>query len=200
MSQQINLLRPKADVKSEAIWIGAALGLVVLILLGYFQVLASETRQLRNAVSAGERKLSENTNAIQSLQRQKDARGNAESLTAEIAALKPRVDAVSQLVKDLKSGSLGSPEGFARYFGSLGSASEPGLWVTNVTITKGGRAVSISGRAMRNESVMQYARRLNEAFKPYGVNFDTLEMTPEAVQPSGAPGKPVLATVAFKLS
>ena len=198
MSQQINLLQPRGRSLGAAAWALAAVGVVIVALLVYHQSLMAETGRLRETANAGQQKIDNVKSAIESQQKQRDARGSAASLAEEIAALRPRAEAVNQLLKELRGGSLGNSEGFSRYFDALGSVSEQGLWVTSVTVSNGGRAVSVSGRAMRNESVMQYARRLNDAFARYDVRFNSLELTPENLtRPAGAP---VLTTMLFKLS
>ena len=200
MSQQINLLRKKSRPIGAAALTMAGLGAVLLVLVAYSQSRVAQTAQLRAAAADGEARVRQVQNAIQSLQRQKSAPGDSAALAAEIAELRPRAGAVNQLLKEISSGGLGGPEGFARYFTTLGSVSENGLWVTGVSVTKGGSAVTITGRALRNESVMQYARRLNESFSPYGVRFTSLEMTPEALSSPAPVATPVQSIVAFKLS
>lgn len=204
MSQQINLLRPRSRAFDAAtLWPVAGVAVVTLAMLAYLQSVVTENTRLRNMAAEGERKLAEGRANLQRLQRQKAAQGDATSLNAEIAALRPRAEAVSQIVKDIGSGSLGSSTGYTRYFRTLSSLSEDGLWITGLTIAKAGSSVSINGRALRNESVMHYARRLNESFRPYGVRFNSLEMTPESVPNPAAPGNAApagLATVGFKLS
>jgi Tfp pilus assembly protein PilN len=203
MSQQINLLRLKGRSISVAVWPLAAAAVVLLGLLGYVQSMVGATSRLRDVANAGEQKLAKVKDAIQVLQKQKEARGNAAALSAEIAALRPRAEAVSQVIKDIRGGSLGNSGGYARYLTAAASVSEDGVWITGIGVSKGGSVVSISGRALRNESVMQYARRLNESFSPFGVRFNTLELTPENVSApatSTTPGTAVPMTVAFKLS
>lgn len=206
MSQQINLLRPKGRSISTAIWPLTGLAVMLLVLVGYRQVLVSENNRLREAATASEQKIRQVKNAVLALQTQQAARNDAAALNAEIASLRPRAEAVSQIMKEINSGSLGSPEGFARFFRTVAGLSEDGLWVTSVSVVsviKGGNTVTVSGRALRNESVMQYARRLNESFSPYGVRFNSLELTPEGITTgpaTSAPAAPVLKTVAFKLS
>lgn len=200
MSQQINLLKPKDHSVGTAVWMGAGAGVLVLGLLACMQVVSSETRKLREAAKASEQKLAQVKGAIETAQRKNNVEAETAALKAEIAELKPRADAVGQLVKEVRSGGLGRPEGFANYYRTLAGLSQEGLWITSVVVSKGGTSVSIDGRALRNEAVMQYARRVNDAFAPYGVQFNSLELTPENIGKPGAPVNPGLATVAFKLS
>jgi hypothetical protein len=116
--------------------------------------------------------------------------------------MRPRAEALGQLVRQVRAGNPGAQEGFARYLQTFGSLSSEGLWITNLSISKGGNTVVINGRALQNDAVMQYARRLNDAFAPHGVHFNSLELTPEVLTAPGAPASapPALTAVAFKLS
>jgi hypothetical protein len=202
MSQQINLLRAKDRSAGAAAWALGAAGVVLVAMAAYYQSVHSETSRLREVARLKEAQLAQLKGAIQKLALEKAKQNDAAALDAEIAAMRPRADALSQLVKQVRSGNPGNPEGFARYLQTLGSLSEEGLWVTNLSVSKGGTAVIVSGRALRNEAVMQYARRLNDAFAGHGVRFNSLELTPEALHtPGSAAGSPpALSLFAFKLS
>lgn len=199
MSQQINLLdRARAPVGSAL----AALAVVAVVLLGllaYEIRLGVEAAGLRKAADAGQRELDQVKAAMQAQRQRADANNDASAIKAEIAALKPKAEAVKQLVDPIRNGSLGNPEGYARYLGTLASVPEEGLWLTSVSITNAGKVMTLNGRALRNESVLKYAKRLNTAFAPQGVQFNSVEMTPENLMQTGATGKPVLTTVAFRL-
>lgn len=202
MTQQINLLRPKDRSAGIAAWALGAIGVVLVVLAGYFTSMLGETNRLRDSAKLKEQQLAQVKGAIQAVQAEKAKQGDASKLEAEIASMRPRAEAVTQLVSQVRSGNPGAQEGFARYLQTLGNLSADGLWITNVSVTKGGKAVVISGRALQNEAVMQYARRLNDAFAAHGVHFNSLELTPEALTAPGSPASapPALNTVAFKLS
>ena len=199
MSQQINLLQAPDRADRAVGWAAASVGIGALVLVGYLQAVFSETSRLREAANAKDQQLAQTRTSVETLQMRKGKQAEAPALDAEIASLRPRAEAVNQLVREVRSGGLGNPQGFARYYRTLAGVSMEGLWVTSVSISKGGTLVSIQGRALRNDAVMQYAQRLNEAFTPYGVRFNSLELTPEALSAPGAVA-PALATVAFKLS
>ena len=199
MSQQINLLQAPERPGRALGWAAGCVGIAALVLFAYLQSVLSETARLREAAGAKDRQLARAKTQIEALQMRKGNPGEQPALEAEIASLRPRAEAVNQLVREVRSGGLGNPQGFARYYQTLSGVSMEGLWVTSVGISKGGALVSIQGRALHNESVMQYAQRLNEAFTPYGVRFNSLELTPEALSTPGAVA-PALTTVAFKLS
>jgi hypothetical protein len=204
MTQQINLLRAPVRKLGTLVWTTAGFAVLLLGLPIYHQTLVRDNARLRASAQEGERTLAQ----LKATQKQQTSEVDAAALTAEIATLKPRVAAVTQLVTALRSGSLGNPTGFARYFNALGGIPQDGLWLTSVAVAKGGSSLSVGGRAIRSESVMQYARRLNEVFTPFGVHFDSLELTPEIIQKPGAaapgaaaPTGPAMPTsIVFKLS
>jgi hypothetical protein len=202
MTQQINLLRPKDRSAGAAAAALGAVGVVVVVLAGYFVSVLGETNRLRDAATLKNQQLTQVKRTIQTLQAEKAKQSDASALEAEIAALRPGAEALAKLVQLIRGGNPGAQEGFARYLQTLGSLSAEGLWISNLSVSQGGNAVVITGRALQNEAVMQYARRLNEAFGPQGVRFKTLELTPEGLAAPGAPATapPVLTTVAFKLS
>jgi hypothetical protein len=203
MSQQINLLPPSDRSTGQA----AIVGGVVLASLCVFGLqwasVAADATELKRRLAESERLLTGDRAQIVGLQRAQEARGSAASLSAELADLRPRADAINQLVNAARSGSIGRATGYADYGALLASAAEDGLWLTGVVIEKSGTKITVSGRALRNESVVQYARRLNGAFAPLGVQFKSLEIIPETAAPPAAAASGVAAPVQivqFKLS
>ena len=199
MSQQINLLAREHKPVGAAL---AALAVVVVVLLGllaYDAVLRIEAARLQQEAASGQQRLAQVKATLQAMRQRPDANNDATALKAEIDALKPKAEAVRQLVELMSNGSLGSPQGYAQYLSTLASVPEAGLWITSFSVGNTGKLVSLSGRALHNESVLRYAKRLNEAFAPQGVQFNSVEMTPENLVKSAEPGKPVLTTVAFRL-
>ncbi len=197
MSQQINLLRPREWAMGPAIAMGASVAVLLLVMGIYYQAIAGEASRLRAAANAKDTQLAQLKEAVTQLQVQKTQAADATALNAEIAGLRPRAEAATALLKDVRSGSLGTPDGLARYYRTLASVSENGVWITNAQVTRGGTVVTLSGRSLRNESIMQYAARVNQVFAPYGVHFDSLEITPELASKAGGPSVPSLS---FKLS
>ncbi len=200
MSQQINLLAREHKPVGSALAALALLALVMLGLLAYDFVLRAETDRLRQELSAGQRQLDQTKTALQAMRQRADGNNDANALKAEVEALKAKAEAVKQWEQLINSGSLGSPHGYAIYLSALASVPEDGLWLTSVSVGNAGKLLTVGGRALRNESVLRYAKRLNEAFAPHGVQFNSVELTPENLVKAGPPGKPVLTTVAFKLS
>ena len=199
MSQQINLLMERREALGSALLALASVALMLVGLLAYWGVLLADTNRLQQSVSAGKQELARTMAALQAEQQRQLGGHDGAALKAELAVLRPKAEAVRQLVDQLRSGALGSPKGYANYLTTLASISEDGLWLTNVAVSNAGKGVRISGRALRNESVMRYAGRLNAAFAAQGAQLNSLEMTPESLVRAGEPGKPLLTTVSFKL-
>ncbi len=199
MSQQINLLTQRREPIGSALLALASVALMLVGLLAYWSVLLTDSNRLQQSVSAGQQESVRVKALLQAAQQRQTGGHDGAALKAELVVLRPQAEAVRQLVDQLRSGTLGSREGYASHLTSLASISEDGLWLTNVAVSNAGKVVRISGRALRNESVMRYAGRLNAALAAQGVQFNSLEMTPESLARAGEPGKPVLTTVAFKL-
>ncbi len=199
MSQQINLLTRERKPVGAALAALAVVAVVLLGLLAYDAMLRAETARLVQNADSGQRQLNQAKAAMQALRQRAESNNDAANLKAEIDALRSKADAIRQWEQLINSGTLGSPQGYAQYLSTLASVSEEGLWITSFSVGNTGKLVSLSGRALRNDSVLHYAKRLNEAFAPQGVQFNSVEMTPENLIKSVEPGKPVLSTVAFKL-
>ncbi len=199
MSQQINLLTERREPLGSALLALASVTLMLVGLLAYWGVLLADTSRLQQSASADKQEMARLQAALQAEQQRRAGGHDGAALKAELAVLRPQAEAVRQLVEQVRSGGLGNPEGYASYLTTLASISEDGIWLTQVAVSNAGKAVRISGRALRNESVMRYAGRLNAALAAHGVQFNSLEMTPESLARAGEPGKPVLTTVSFKL-
>lgn len=188
-AQQTNLLHRKeldlGFIKPAL----AALGLVLLSLLGLWGVRQDDVAKARQAEAASAQQLQEANAKLQHLM-------SGTGLEAEFAALKPQAE-IAQKIMD-QANTLGTREGHSKYFSLLASISEDGLWLTNVIVDKSGKSVVINGRALHKESVMRYARRLNALFADSGVQFTSLEMRHETFGKQGD-SNTQYSNVSFKL-
>ena len=204
MSQQINLLA--RERKPTPAWV-FALGSVVLVVMAalvYYAELTLDARQLQREVNSAALEIEVANVALQTLQKRLLPEKDVAALKSEITELKPRAVAIAQTVDEIQSGSIGGANGFAAHFTTLAQVIQGGLWIHNVAIANGGKSVTVTGRALRNEAVMQYAQQLNTAFASLGVQFSSLDLTPEmAPQPRtnavGVAGPARPASVVFKL-
>jgi hypothetical protein len=155
----------------------------------------SRTRQLREQVNAGDLRVAQLKKTMQSARAAEQPPDSAAAIDAQLSELRPRAQAAAELVGSIRSGQVGSTDGFSRQLQLLSTAVRDDIWITTLDIGRGGKEMVVSGRALGNEQAVQYARRLNELYAPFGVQFRSIELKPDAAQPPGAP-----ATVLFKLS
>ena len=107
----------------------------------------------------------------------------AGDIAAQIAALEPQTRGAKELLARLKSGELGSLDGYGKQFTALSSLSTPGVWLTSISMSNAGRALRVEGRALHKQQVLTYARQLNAVMTPFGAQVSALEVTP-VLQPA----------------
>ena len=196
MSQQINLLVQERSASSSALPLLAGLGVMLVLLLGYWQLARMETAKASAAATRSEQQLLAAKAALQAMQQELAAQQKNQDVAQEIAELKVRAGAAQEITDRLQKGELGNTVGYYNYLSGLARISEEGLWLTSVAIGNAGKNVNIAGRALQSEAVLQYARKLNAQFSTYGVQFNSIEMAPEVFSKEGAA---TLSTVSFKL-
>ena len=200
MTQQINLLpvRP-ARLNAAGIWAAVAVFALGAAVFFYRQSMVLQNDSAEQALASSQAQVVKMREAMTALQKQRPAQDDGPAIRAEIAALRPSTEAANQLLNEVRSGSLGSLAGYARHFAMLGSISAEGLWLTGISVDRGGAGVTLTGGAVRADAVMQYARRVNDAFGSMGIRFSTLEFAADnsAGRPASAPAA---GAVAFKLS
>lgn len=183
MSQQINLLAREQNPVGSALAAMALVLVVVLGLLAYDFMLYGETAGLQREADAGQRAIAQFNANLQAVRQPADSNNDATALKAEIETLRLKADSAKQWLEQIDNGSLGSPNGYAQYLSTLGGVPESGVWLTSVSVSNAGKVVNIGGRSLHNESVLRYAMRLNEVFAAKGVQFNSVEMTPEKTAP-----------------
>jgi len=199
MSQQINLLQAKPRPHNRAVLgLLAAVAVTAVLVAAYAYPSQRRAAQMLAQADAVDARVTALRNALTGARGPGGDRASAAAVDAEIAALKPRAQVATELIATIRSGQAGSPDGFSRQFSLLAGPARDDVWITGVEIGKGGRDMVVTGRADRNDAAVQYARRLNEAYAPYGVQFRSLELKPEV--PAGAASGAAPAAVAFKLS
>jgi hypothetical protein len=199
MSQQINLLQRRGQPNRPALAAAAVLLFALLGLLAYGAVLQRQLGALQHQLADGAGDVRQAKAALVARGAQSASDPAAASNQAEIEALQARLLLAQQMGALAGNDSLGNPAGYLPHFATLSSVSEKNLWLTSILISDGGTVVHLAGRALRSESVLGYAAKVNRAFSAQGVHFESVEMTPEDSTRSDALGKPLLGSVGFKL-
>lgn len=122
---------------------------------------------------------------------------DAESRRKEIAELRSKVEANRELLVQFDKGEIGSQVGHSRAMGAIATASEKGLWLTSLDITKAGQRFVVSGNAYGSDSVLRFSRRLNDAMQSHAIDyrFSGVEITKSAVAGTPARGQAGVTTV-----
>lgn len=187
MSQNINLFNLAFRKEERVVSLRAlvsSLAVTLIALVAYHTYLHERGHGLAEELSSAEvllkaqRGYSDRLKG-ESLSRKQDAR-----LDAEIARLETELKQARESMDSLKSGVLGTQEGFAEYLRAFSRQSLNGLWLTGLTIGGAGD-IEIRGRVLSPELVPTYIQRLNKEKVLAGRSFARLEMT----QPRGEPEK-----------
>jgi len=121
----------------------------------------------------------------------------SEAMARQVALLQGELDARRDWVELLKKGELGNPLGYSQWLETLAAVHVDGVWLQGVSIGKAGQSVSISGKALTADAVLQYIDQLNASFKPMNVRFNSMEITQDAAG-DAAPSRQ-LTSVSFKI-
>jgi hypothetical protein len=194
MTQHINLLFRKKSLAGPAVrQLLAPLLAVALVPLILWVWRQSDEAGARESERA----------AIQQLQQIRSSLATSSTQTVvnldkEIETLKPRALAAQMMLGKLDA--LGRQHGYSSYFTTLAGISENGLWLNRIEISMAGKLVSISGRALDKAAVLRYAKKLNARFADLGVQFSSLDVTPESVQGKAGDTASTLNVVSFRLN
>jgi hypothetical protein len=183
----INLLQRTAPAHTSA-WVLAAL--LALTIVGtvvhgsQLRAQAQEAMRRRDDV-AQQLKQVQAQLAIQNGEQVKSATTLA--LRKEVDALQPQAQLAQALMDAVRHVEGGRTDEFARPLAAMTGVNEPGLWLTGLTLSAGGKRLELQGQASNGASVLRYARRANESLQPLTLHLDSLEVQPAAgVAASGA--------------
>ena len=181
MSQQINLFNPLLRPKSFSLTSATAM----LCIAGVAAVAAAlvavyEEQQLREVqaraqaiAQAHQEATANHDKLIVEVAKQKP---NAQ-LEAELASLEIQLSARQEVMATLKSGAVGSSEGFSEYMRAFSRQSVSGLWLTGFDIALAGNALALQGRTLSAEHVASYLRRLNQEKTMQGRQFAAMRIS-----------------------
>lgn len=99
-------------------------------------------------------------------------------LLAETTALEGRLRHLESARQAIASGALGSPTGYAAQFRALARSRVEGAWLTRIEIDEGGRALTLSGRALDGDASARLIAGLKREPLFAGLHFATLNLAP----------------------
>jgi hypothetical protein len=143
--QSVNLLenttarKPRGDGPRQAI-LAMLLAVTVLVTMGVLEraTLRNLRVELARAQAQSERLRSEQAAMV----------GPNAQWLARIDAQERDVLAVESVARQLRSGNLGSTQGFAEQLRAFGRTTTPGIWLTGLTLDSTTESITIDGKAI----------------------------------------------------
>jgi|GEM_PF-3523055 len=192
----INLLQRSAPVHTVALSLAALLVLTVIGLVYYGSQLRAQSREATRQRDEVAQQL-KNVQARMAIQNGEQAKSaQAIVLRKELDALQPQSQVAQALVDAVRVAQGGRADEFARALTAMTGLSEPGLWLSTLTLSAGGKRLELQGEASTGASVLRYARRANESLQPQALRLDSLEVQTAAAVAAAASGA---STVSFRL-
>lgn len=176
----INLLQRTAAVHTVSWALAISLALTVIGTVVHGRQLRSQAQEAirqRDDVAQQLKQLQSRL-AIQSGEQAKSAAALA--LRKEADVLQPQAQVAQALIDAVRNAEGGRTDEFARPLAAMTGLNEPGLWLTALTVSAGGKGLELQGEASNGASVLRFARRANESLQPLTLRLDSLELQPAA--------------------
>ena len=178
MTQQVNLLiddlRPQRAVLTSAQALsGVAVFAVLLVSISAYQWFGiSAVSGHRETLSRQLATLADsNAKARASINLVEDPK-----LADTVADLRTQLQSRTLLTTVLTGSTNGRSAGFAERFDELASSTRPGLWLTDIELTDGGRRVRLAGMTTDPVLVPQFLKNLGSGSQFVGHRFDSFEL------------------------
>jgi len=192
----INLLQRTAPAHTAAWVLAALLALTIAGTVVHGSQLRSQAQEAmrRRDDVAQQLKQVQARLAIQNGEQVKSA--TAVALRKEVDALQPQAQLAQALIDAVRHVEGGRTDEFARPLAAMTAVNEPGLWLTALTVSAGGKRLEVQGQASNGASVLRFARRANESLQSLTLHLDSLEVQPAAGAATSGAGT---SAVSFRL-
>lgn len=179
MSQQINLLNT-ALIKQKDFFnptnIAITLGLMCVLMLGYYGYALKELSALNLArMQAAEKLSSLDEKLKQTSIAHKDQAPN-KSLLDEISQLEQKEKMQQQILQTVRQSRANPDKGYAALMRAFAKQSIDGLWLTSFDYDSQSEKLSIAGRTLQADLVPQYISHLSIEPALKGKSFSALNM------------------------
>lgn len=114
---------------------------------------------------------------LEALNNKKKAEENNPELKAELAYLEASVKFRRQLIASIDPNAQQESNGFAEHLNGLARQQVPGLWFTEVNLSKRGEHMALYGYTQKPEFVPQYLQKLSAEDVFAGKQFNVLRMS-----------------------
>lgn len=179
--QQVNLYLP--EFQPRRVWLdlpqmGAALGLVLLLVVAMIFFSAARTEQLSEALEAERDQLKTLQSRVQSLAAELPAR-RGKNIEEQVAELQAEVARREQILRLITQQNLGNADGFSEQLVSLARHVPDDLALSAFSLQSGGRYVELFGRVRQPETVPLYLQNLRRDRSFADVRLGVLEVARE---------------------
>jgi hypothetical protein len=179
MRQQINLLNT-ALIKQKDYFnptnIVITLGLMCVLMLGYYGFAKYELSKLNLARSQAAEKLSSMDAALKQATVAHKVQAPNKALLDEISQLEQKEKMQQQILQTVKQSKANPDIGYAALMRAFAKQSIDGLWLTNFSFDSKSEKLNISGRTMQADLVPEYISRLSLEPALKGKLFSALTM------------------------
>lgn len=179
MRQQVNLYQPifrtqQKIFSSKTMLQGAAMVIVGLALFYVYALL--QTQNFQRQLQQMEKQRNEDIQRIAELSKLYPEPKKDPSLEQKLQGLQKDLNDKKQVVEVLSDRSMGNREGFSPHLEGLARQRMPQIWLTQVSIRKGGEHLSLRGSSYQQEQVPQFIQRLNQETSYTGLEFAVFQM------------------------
>jgi Tfp pilus assembly protein PilN len=186
--QQINLyqpiLRKQQKIFSAVTMVqGAALVLVGLLL--FFAFASWQSRAIAAQYAQLETRRAEALKRIAQMHSMFPEKAKDTALQEEVARLRKELEGRQQIAARLDATDAGNLEGFASHLEGLARQKPANLWLTDISVSRGGAELELRGSSFQPEQVPRYLQRLAEEPAFTGREFSDLQI----FQPEKRPGR-----------
>jgi hypothetical protein len=179
VNQQINLYQPifrRERRVFSAVTILQALGLVLVGLALVYAYGLIKLRALEQDLDELRAREQASLARVERLSAELPPGSMVATAEQRLAELRATLDTRRRTLSLMQSGALGSTEGFSAQLAALAANPRGELWLTGISINRGGAYVALTGYTYQPEQVASFLRGLSEAPVFSGVRFAEFEM------------------------
>ena len=177
--QQINLYQAAFQKKGvmvsaqQVLFAGA--GLLVL-LIGVTMFYYIQIMQLESEVEVAKSEQLDKTSQLETLQKQVQARSKSKKVLNNIETLTIEIANKQKVLQILSNQKFGNTKGFTEHVKGLARQRVDGMWLTGISISRGGEHLALTGLTQQAKLLPQYLQKLSSEEAFLGKEFETLSI------------------------
>ncbi|MEW6352741.1 MAG: PilN domain-containing protein [Pseudomonadota bacterium] len=177
--QQINLYQPifrkQRKVFSALALFQVCLAMIAGLLLIYVYA-RWQVQELEQVLARLQAQQVAAVSRVEDLNKRYAGRTKSAALEQEVARLEADVAAKQTVLQSFSGGGFGNSAGFSKYLEGLAKQRVEGMWLTGLSISAGGGALTIFGSTLAPELVPAFLQQLGKEPAFAGAEFKTLLM------------------------